>query len=149
MQDLQQKNQKNFRFQNPRIFTKTIQKIGLLWYNVRKGQSQVFRETTPENRRFFGALPVAAVGLPPFSIPLNLFRSQPIMKKFVYNTLNRYGKDILNSENYKKSRTFTQHGNFSVWRHSLNVAETSLWISRALPLRFHERELVRDRKSVV
>lgn len=65
------------------------------------------------------------------------------MKTNVYKTLKKYGKDILNSENYKKSRTFTQHGNFSVWRHSLNVARTSIRISRALPVRFHERELVR------
>lgn len=65
------------------------------------------------------------------------------MKKTVYRTLNRYGKDILNSESYKKSKTFVQHGDFSVWRHSLNVAGVSLLISHALPIRFHERELVR------
>lgn len=65
------------------------------------------------------------------------------MKKKVYKALDTYGKDILNSENYKKSKDFVQHGNFSVWRHSLNVAEVSVRISHALPVQFHERELVR------
>ena len=65
------------------------------------------------------------------------------MRKGIYHTLNKYGKDILNSENYKKSKGFVQHGNFSVWRHSFNVAETSIRMSRILPARFHERELVR------
>lgn len=65
------------------------------------------------------------------------------MTPSIYNTLTKYGKDILNSENYKKSKTYVQHGNFSVFRHSLNVAETSLRLSRALPIRFRERELVR------
>lgn len=57
--------------------------------------------------------------------------------------LQKYGEDILNSETFQQSREYVQHGDFSVWKHSLNVAETSLRLSRVLPFKFSERALVR------
>ena len=64
-------------------------------------------------------------------------------RKAIYKTLHKYGGDILNAESFQKSRKYVQHGTFSVWRHSLNVAETSIKLSHALPFRFSEKELVR------
>lgn len=64
-------------------------------------------------------------------------------RKFVYKALNAYGRDILISESYRKNKHFVQHGKFSVWRHCLNVARISLLLSHAMPIRFHERALVR------
>lgn len=64
-------------------------------------------------------------------------------KKLLDKKLRRYGSDILDSESFDKSRRYVQHGSFSVWRHSLNVAETSLVFSKILPFRFSERALVR------
>ncbi len=59
------------------------------------------------------------------------------------NLILLYGKDILESQNFNKSRTFIQHGNYSVRLHSINVAKTSLIISHLIPIRFSEKELVR------
>lgn len=64
-------------------------------------------------------------------------------RRKIYRTLHKYGEDILSSHSFQKSREYVQHGTFSVWKHSLNVAETSLKMSWALPFRFSEKELVR------
>lgn len=64
-------------------------------------------------------------------------------KKAIHKILRKYGEDILNAESFQRSRRYVQHGTFSVWKHSLNVAETSIRLSRALPFRFSEKELVR------
>lgn len=64
-------------------------------------------------------------------------------KKLLGKKLRCYGSDILDSESFCRSRGFVQHGTFSVWKHSLNVAETSLKLSYILPFRFSEKALVR------
>lgn len=61
----------------------------------------------------------------------------------VHRVLGKYGGDILNSESFLQSKNYVQHGTFSVWKHSLNVAEASVKLSRVLPFQFSERELVR------
>ena len=64
-------------------------------------------------------------------------------EKGVTRLLHRYGGDILKSELYKQNKNYIQHGNVTVYRHCINVAKTSLAWSRALPVNFSERELVR------
>jgi uncharacterized protein len=64
-------------------------------------------------------------------------------QKKIQSALREYGGDILKSESFQQSRQFVQHGSFSVWRHSLNVAQASLELSQALPFQFSERALVR------
>ena len=57
-----------------------------------------------------------------------------------------YAKDILESENFKKSGRFMQHGTISVRKHSISVAECSLEMEKKLNrlgISCHERELVR------
>lgn len=61
----------------------------------------------------------------------------------IHRILRKYGEDILASKSFKQSRNYVQHGSFSVWRHSLNVAKASIRLSRMLPFRFAEKELVR------
>ncbi len=60
--------------------------------------------------------------------------------------IKRYGKDILKSENYRKMRDFIQHGNVSVLRHCVRVANASLKIERFLKklhINMDEKALVR------
>jgi uncharacterized protein len=61
----------------------------------------------------------------------------------IRRTLRRYAGDILESESFQHSKEFVQHGSFSVWKHSMNVAKVSLQISQMLPFQFSEKELVR------
>ncbi|MCR5654425.1 MAG: HD domain-containing protein [Lachnospiraceae bacterium] len=63
--------------------------------------------------------------------------------KHVNRLLARYGGDILKSESYLKNKGFVQHGNVSVYRHCINVAQMSLRIGRRLPVAVSEREMVR------
>lgn len=60
--------------------------------------------------------------------------------------IERYAQDILVSDNFKKSEQYIQHGNVSVKRHCLSVAECSLLIEeklKKLGMRCQEREMVR------
>lgn len=54
-----------------------------------------------------------------------------------------YGKEILSSPKFKKSKDFIQHGNISVRKHSINVALTALKISKSLPIKTNEKDIVR------
>ena len=56
---------------------------------------------------------------------------------------NKYGKEILQSPNFKKSAHFIQHGNISVKKHSISVALMALKISRVLPIKTNEKDIVR------
>lgn len=51
--------------------------------------------------------------------------------------------DILQSENFKSTRSHIQHGNMTVNNHCMNVAKYSLMISEKLRIRCSERELIR------
>ncbi len=55
----------------------------------------------------------------------------------------KQGKDILESNNFRGSSAFIQHGSMTVKEHSLNVAMYSLAISKRLPIRVNRRDLVR------
>lgn len=57
--------------------------------------------------------------------------------------LQTYGGDILDSDNFKKTDGFIQHGSMTVNNHCVNVAKCSLAISRKLGIACRERELVR------
>ncbi len=60
--------------------------------------------------------------------------------------IRQYAKDILQSYNFRRSEQFLQHGSVSVKRHSLRVAECSIWIGeklKKLGISCKERELIR------
>ena len=61
-------------------------------------------------------------------------------------SVNDLGREVLLSPNFNKSRYFTQHGDVSVRRHSLDVARTSLDISQKLEklgIHSNKKDLVR------
>lgn len=57
--------------------------------------------------------------------------------------LKKHGHEILSSHSFIKSHGFIQHGDMSVYEHSINVAERALRINRFLHIKCNERELVR------
>lgn len=59
------------------------------------------------------------------------------------DVLKKYGADILNSENFKSTEAYIQHGNMSVRQHCINVAKTSLLIRDKLGIKCNTRDLVR------
>lgn len=65
------------------------------------------------------------------------------LRKNIHRAILRHGKDILQSPGFLKSGSAVQHGNMSVKQHSIDVARCSLAISRRLPLRFAEKDLIR------
>ena len=65
------------------------------------------------------------------------------MNETIGKCIYDYGKDILSSDGIKAERTFMQHGNTSVYEHSLNVAYLSLYIARKMNIRADERAIVR------
>ena len=54
-----------------------------------------------------------------------------------------HGSDILASANMQLEKQFMQHGNVSVFDHSVAVACTCIWLSDRLRIRVDERALVR------
>ena len=63
--------------------------------------------------------------------------------KGIRDDIRRFGIDILCADSYRNAKKHVQHGNVSVFRHSMHVAEMSLKWARKLPIRFSEKELVR------
>lgn len=59
------------------------------------------------------------------------------------DVLKKYGADILNSENFKSTKAYIQHGNMSVQEHCINVTKTSLAICDRLKIKCNTRDLVR------
>lgn len=57
--------------------------------------------------------------------------------------LEKYANDILESENFKSSKAYIQHGNMSVQEHCINVAKASLYIRDKFKIKCHTRDLVR------
>ncbi len=57
--------------------------------------------------------------------------------------LNEYGQDILGSDKYLRLKTFIQHGNVTVFEHSIHVALCALKLNRKLGVKAKEKELVR------
>ncbi len=65
------------------------------------------------------------------------------MSETIGKSIYDYGRDILSSEEIKAEKTFMQHGDTSVYEHSLNVAYLSLYIVRRMNIRADERAVVR------
>lgn len=63
--------------------------------------------------------------------------------KMYEKAIRKYGKDILSSENFIKTKEHIQHGNMTVHEHCINVAKTSLMIKEKLHIRCNNRDLVR------
>ena len=64
------------------------------------------------------------------------------MKEY-YKYINYYGKDILKSKKVKSQKQFIQHGDVSVYEHSLRVAYLSIKIASKFHLRVNIRSLIR------
>ena len=66
------------------------------------------------------------------------------MKDSVYKEkLLLHGSDILTSANMQSEKQFMQHGNVTVFDHSVAVACTCIWLAARLHIRVDERALVR------
>lgn len=57
--------------------------------------------------------------------------------------IKKYGKDILESDNFKMISKHVQHGSMSVQDHCINVAITSVKISEKFGIKCNMRDLVR------
>lgn len=63
--------------------------------------------------------------------------------KYVLEAIRSNAEDILKSREFNASAQNIQHGNMSVRQHSINVAKTSVKLSRMIPVQFKEREIIR------
>ena len=61
----------------------------------------------------------------------------------IHNDIQKHGHDILNAETFLQAKEHCQHGNVSVWQHSMNVAKMSLRMGKRLPFKVCEKDLVR------
>ncbi len=59
------------------------------------------------------------------------------------HVLTEYGADILGSENYLKLKSFIQHGNVTVFEHSIHVSVCAIKLNRKMCVVGREREIVR------
>ena len=57
--------------------------------------------------------------------------------------LKKYANDIFESDNFKSTKEYIQHGNMSVQEHCINVAKASLYIRDRLKIRCNTRDLIR------
>lgn len=64
-------------------------------------------------------------------------------QKIINQKIRNHASDILQSPNFRSTRSYIQHGNVTVNDHCMSVAQQSLKISSALHLKCSERELVR------
>lgn len=65
------------------------------------------------------------------------------MRKNSFILLEKYGGDILASDNFCGTRKHIQHGTVSVYSHCISVARNSLLLSDRLGIRCDRRALVR------
>lgn len=61
----------------------------------------------------------------------------------LHKLIRENGRDILESDNFKSSKNFVQHGTMSVHSHSRNVAKYSIAISQKLGIKCSQEDLVR------
>lgn len=57
--------------------------------------------------------------------------------------LKKYANDILESDNFRSTRAYVQHGSMSVQEHCINVAKASLYIRDRLKIKCNTKDLVR------
>jgi uncharacterized protein len=63
--------------------------------------------------------------------------------KRIQALLKEYGSDIMNSENFNRTKEHIQHGTISVHNHCMDVARYSLLINKKLGLGCNKEDLVR------
>lgn len=61
----------------------------------------------------------------------------------IHNLLEKYGDDIIHSDNFKKTKEHIQHGSMTVNDHCLSVARYSLILNKRMGLHGNVRDLVR------
>ena len=61
----------------------------------------------------------------------------------IHKVLKKYGDDIINSENFKKTKGHIQHGSMTVNEHCMSVARHSMIMNNKLRLHCNVRDLVR------
>lgn len=61
----------------------------------------------------------------------------------LHKQIREAAADILESRNFKSTRSYIQHGNMTVNNHCMNVAKYSLAISKKLRIPCNQRELIR------
>lgn len=59
------------------------------------------------------------------------------------DVLNEFGNEVLNSSNMQLSKNFIQHGNTSVYDHSIDVARNCIKLALKLKLKVDMKTLVR------
>lgn len=60
-----------------------------------------------------------------------------------HDLLKEHGSDILDSDNFRKTKEYIQHGDMTVNSHCIDVAKYSLAISKKLGIPCSQRDLVR------
>ena len=64
-------------------------------------------------------------------------------RKEVYRLLREHASDILDSENFRSTKNYIQHGTMPVHTHCIDVSKQSILISKWLKIPCHERDLIR------
>lgn len=57
--------------------------------------------------------------------------------------ITRHGSDILESDHFERLKSFIQHGNVTVYEHSLHVALCAIKLNKKLGIKGREREIIR------
>lgn len=71
------------------------------------------------------------------------YRKQYEKNRELFILLKEHASDIMESDNFKKTKLFMQHGNMPVYSHCIEVAGQSIRISKALGIPCNEREMIR------
>lgn len=61
----------------------------------------------------------------------------------IHKLLQKYGDDIIHSDNFQKTKAHIQHGNMTVNDHCMSVARYSLILNKKLGLHCNKRDLIR------
>lgn len=75
-------------------------------------------------------------------------QSKRLQKNFeryrkIHYLLDKHGNDIINSDNFKTTKSHIQHGNMTVNEHCMYVAIYSLLLNNALGAHCNKRDLIR------
>ena len=76
---------------------------------------------------------------------ISKLRKRYNQRKELYRLLKEYAPDILESQNFRSTRNYIQHGTMPVHRHCIDVAQQSILISRFLGIPCSERDLLTAR----
>ena len=70
---------------------------------------------------------------------LEKLRKRYEQKRELYRLLKEYASDILESENFRSTRNYIQHGTMPVQRHCIDVARQSIAIRKFLGIHCNEK----------